>query len=150
MYHFCFFQNVDDTLILHGNVNCLEANNSQLFKTCETIYVELCEEERIINVPVGKSQGRLKALPSETDFERCAICKLKKGHRNICPMCGKCSKQPSDLKRHLRTHTGERPFECRVCGQKFKCTSSMYQHQRNVHNFNMKKQMNKAKKKLVY
>ena len=34
--------------------------------------------------------------------------------RNCCPYCGLLKKGPADLERHLRKHTGERPFICKV------------------------------------
>lgn len=34
--------------------------------------------------------------------------------QRVCQICGKICLKPSDLKRHLMVHTGERPFKCDV------------------------------------
>ena len=36
--------------------------------------------------------------------------KRKRGHE--CDVCEKMFRSPSDLTRHVRTHTNERPYEC--------------------------------------
>ncbi|XP_068998401.1 zinc finger protein 2-like [Embiotoca jacksoni] len=36
-----------------------------------------------------------------------------------CTVCGRVFKYMSDVKRHLKIHTGERPFPCNTCGRRF-------------------------------
>lgn len=36
-----------------------------------------------------------------------------------CDICGLELRSNSHLKRHLRVHSGEKPFKCTVCGQQF-------------------------------
>lgn len=41
------------------------------------------------------------------------------GRLHKCPFCPYTAKQKGILKRHIRCHTGERPYPCEVCGKRF-------------------------------
>ncbi|XP_056265257.1 zinc finger and SCAN domain-containing protein 21 [Pseudoliparis swirei] len=51
-------------------------------------------------------------------------------HLLRCGQCGKCFPHPSNLKAHLLTHTGERPFCCALCGRSFTKLSNLKAHRR--------------------
>ncbi|MGH0152599.1 UNVERIFIED_CONTAM: hypothetical protein FKN15_073372 [Acipenser sinensis] len=49
-------------------------------------------------------------------------------HANLCNFCPKSFKKPSDLVRHIRIHTGEKPFKCDECGKRFTVKSTLDCH----------------------
>ncbi|KAM3715810.1 Zinc finger protein [Dirofilaria immitis] len=50
-----------------------------------------------------------------------------------CHECGLLLKHPSKIQAHMRTHTGERPFECALCGMRFATANPLKVHFRRVH-----------------
>ncbi|KAI1901831.1 hypothetical protein AGOR_G00038440 [Albula goreensis] len=50
-----------------------------------------------------------------------------------CPFCPYTAKQKGIMKRHIRCHTGERPYPCETCGKRFTRQEHLRSHSLSVH-----------------
>uniref|UniRef100_A0A8D2AL89 Zinc finger protein 831 n=1 Tax=Sciurus vulgaris TaxID=55149 RepID=A0A8D2AL89_SCIVU len=62
--------------------------------------------------------------------------KARSAGRHLCPHCGRDCLKPSVLEKHIRSHTGERPFPCATCHIAFKTQSNLYKHRRTQTHLN--------------
>ncbi|KIW09570.1 uncharacterized protein PV09_00444 [Verruconis gallopava] len=53
-----------------------------------------------------------------------------KSHSCPIPTCGRLFKRLEHLKRHVRTHTQERPYVCNLCNKAFSRSDNLAQHKR--------------------
>ena len=69
--------------------------------------------------------------PKEDEFPATEQKPLKVGRGTIhCDQCPKKFTTGSNLRAHLRTHTGERRFGCSICGKRFACKHDCDTHER--------------------
>ena len=56
--------------------------------------------------------------------------KRKRTQQHECNVCEKMFGSPSDLVKHMRVHTNEKPYECDVCEKRFSDSGNLKVHMR--------------------
>ncbi|KAM3922993.1 zinc finger protein 831 [Leptodactylus fuscus] len=115
--------------IENGNLSVIFTPQSQTIlqkSPAQALTLNIVNTLPITNLPAshsGTSSGKSKSIG-----------------KHICAHCGRDCLKPSVLEKHIRSHTGERPFPCNICGISFKTQSNLYKHRRTQTHVNNAKQ----------
>ncbi|XP_044279383.1 transcription factor HIVEP2 [Varanus komodoensis] len=87
--------------------------------------------KKISSLNPAYSQYSQKCIEPQSEDGHKKEHKPKKPGKYICPYCSRACAKPSVLKKHIRSHTGERPYPCVPCGFSFKTKSNLYKHRKS-------------------
>ncbi|KAJ6664452.1 hypothetical protein lerEdw1_007109 [Lerista edwardsae] len=93
------------------------------------------ENEESESISEGESTGRKSSEKSDDDQKLKANGGAKNEskadkRKKVCTVCNKRFWSLQDLTRHMRSHTGERPYKCQTCERTFTLKHSLVRHQR--------------------
>lgn len=105
--------------------NTLPQSQPPVVHTCQSLSASV---PSTIQVPVtpGSIQVQMTTVMNFGHDQ-----KPKKPGKYVCEYCSRACAKPSVLLKHIRSHTGERPYPCVTCGFSFKTKSNLYKHKKS-------------------
>ncbi|XP_069874420.1 zinc finger protein 202-like isoform X1 [Dipodomys merriami] len=91
---------------------------------CEVVVED--SRDRLHKWRLGGRNSQVSGVTSLEDTPAPPVSEQGRG----CPVCGKSFRCNSHVIRHLRTHTGERPYKCVECGKSYTRSTHLARHQK--------------------
>ncbi|KAM9839057.1 zinc finger protein 40 [Aulostomus maculatus] len=126
--------NTGPSAITHAPVpsgsNTLPQSQPPVVHTCQSLSASV---PSTIQVPVtpGSNQVQMTTVMNFGAEQVSKDQKPKKPGKYVCEYCKRACAKPSVLLKHIRSHTGERPYPCVTCGFSFKTKSNLYKHKKS-------------------
>lgn len=77
------------------------------------------------HLPARKKKGTHRNGKTTATMEQPTSCR---SIHHVCTVCNKSFSYSNDLRKHLRIHSDERPFECNHCGMRFRQAGCLKNH----------------------
>lgn len=120
--------------ITHASIpsgsHALPQSQPPVVQTCQSLSASV---PSTIQVPVtpGSNQVQMTTVMNFSAEQVSKEQKPKKPGKYVCEYCSRACAKPSVLLKHIRSHTGERPYPCVTCGFSFKTKSNLYKHKKS-------------------
>ncbi|XP_029934039.1 zinc finger protein 91-like isoform X2 [Myripristis murdjan] len=126
-----------NSMLTDKQMKNMDVSNAMLSPILYTPAVQVLTLEPVVTVssrPVRQNRGmKMKTFLTVASKNE----QSKSGLRGLstsktCPTCGKTYTRASDMRRHQRSHTGERPYQCSLCKKLFQFQYDLKRHELNV------------------
>ncbi|XP_041104515.1 zinc finger protein 40-like isoform X2 [Polyodon spathula] len=132
--HYSVAENSSLTHVPNSSSPRVLRQSQPMIHTCQSVSASVPSS---IQVPVtpGHSPTQLATVVNHGAEQVSNISvreqKPKKQGKYVCEYCSRACAKPSVLLKHIRSHTGERPYPCVTCGFSFKTKSNLYKHKKS-------------------
>ncbi|XP_061448055.1 zinc finger protein 40 isoform X2 [Rhineura floridana] len=109
-------------------------SQNQLVAKSSPLSVHPSSSTTQLPIPPLYNSAQIASVVSHGVEQICNLLKVqkpKKLGKYVCEYCNRACAKPSVLLKHIRSHTGERPYPCETCGFSFKTKSNLYKHKKS-------------------